>query len=252
MKQGAIYIPSRQRLWRLPDVVESWAPVGLPIYVVVDPSEADAYDDWFFDNDVDASVVAVSRNNMGIGYARDIALRHSIGQGHAWHIQVDDDIVMSPNLRRLSEPLGTDRVARVSCWVRIHAGWLGIKEGSGFHVHHGAGGLGNCVYAIDNAAAEEVGGFDHSFKTNMEDGEFAVRLLKGGYRIGIHSDVPMRRLGRHMEDPGGIQSNGANEEDRKEQARKVLAKHPDAGSLTAKGGIRMKWKHLADAHSARN
>lgn len=84
-----IYIPSKGRANKQ-DTARCFDKDGVNYRVVVEPQEADDY----------ANVVGRDRllvlpkSNQGIVYVRNWIKQHSIGEGHAWHWQIDDDILM--------------------------------------------------------------------------------------------------------------------------------------------------------------
>lgn len=236
--QTALMIPSRGRAERMPKMAQHWQAARLTTFLFVEPQQYDEYcetvPDW-------VNLIRLTRNDAGIGWARQQMLEHAAEEGLTHPVFSDDDIAVPEDVATLAAEACRTRAAGVGVYFRIYRHFMGLEKGTGTHAV--TGGMGTQCFALDLAAARNVGGFDTSLRSNLEDSDLILRLIAAGHGPwAVCTDVEGGHVGTRYQ-PGGIDSlPGDNAENLRQIVEYLQTKHPGVVSLTAKGGSRIAWK----------
>lgn len=253
MATTAVYIFTKDRLELLRKVVPRWlevAPFSTEIYLVADRSEAPVLRKNF--SLIGVTILGLPRDNAGIGYARDYALRHAQRVGYRSILMSDDDVWPRPGAD-IQELL---RLARLKKYLGIgmtHSYHDLLSDGATKDPANGLifcpGGWGFNMFALNVHNAIKVGGFDPRLTCFGEDAELMRNGIANGFPWLVHCGIKFSQLGKRGE-PGGIASlTGGISDVRMQQEQKcqfiINDRWPDFTTRPPKQS-RMSWLKFYD------
>jgi hypothetical protein len=118
----------------------------------------------------------------GIGYARDLCVRHANARGYKAIVMIDDDQVIKGDLMGLLAAASRDDVVGIGAWESIHGLFsrgTAMAENyrePGIWLHNGS--LGYHCFGLNVGNVQYVGGFDPKLRM-AEDVELARYAYKG-------------------------------------------------------------------------
>lgn len=198
------------------------------------------------------SAVPLTREDAGIGYARNYAVTHAARRGFKSFIMSDDDIkpARDSDMALLIEEAEKPGVLGVGATHRLqdHFTQGAISRNSG--VIMCPGGWGMTLFALNVAKTIEIGNFDPLLDCFGEDHELLRQGIVSGIPWRVHCDVKCEFIGMRGA-PGGMQSylKDYNEEGMKQRifnCRKLIhARWPEYTS-EPEAKSRVAWQKMLD------
>lgn len=199
-----IYVPSRGRAHLLAKTAPSWVETGMPVIMAVDEEQVPEYRYWLGSLGLPIQVFAAYSGS--IGAARQWILEQA-SERDQFHIQVDDDFIVPPNLHRLIQVLQSHPEASSAAgWQRIYTSWVDDGEDE---VVVNKTSMGQQVRAYRNKPLLDLGGFDRSLRLG-EDVEATMRVgWATGMRPLLVRSVPVRAVNQRGGE-GGCSTYGGH------------------------------------------
>lgn len=211
-----IYVPSRQRAWMLEKTAPTWLAASdeyphMEVALVVGEDDADDYARELIRLGMEYEIdVLVDPLNVSIGSARQFALEHAASRGFNFHVQVDDDMRVTPNLGLLVEVL-LDNPDASGCgaWQSYYGLGMGKTTDASPDVEMNRSSMGLQVKSYRNDVLLEAGGFDQEMRL-AEDVDAVMRVARstGQYPL-IHRRVVATSVNARG-DAGGCASRGGH------------------------------------------
>lgn len=242
-----ILIPSRRRPQMIAKTIPRMKDVTAEIVVFVEEEDYDEYSEigeeigGFY-------LVKLPHSNRGVAYARNQML-------HWTHYEfprvqsiamMDDDVVVEGIDGLIQFVDWNPEVGGCAGYFPIYKSFANLDPDQGPVLHTGT--LGQVCYALRINNVLSVGGWDERLQ-RKEDYDLRINLLKAGMPWYIHTDVPIKPIGKQYGE-GGIQSLGLDHEAVERKAYEVLVeKHGDQfikWQNSGKTNIRVLWKKMSE------
>jgi hypothetical protein len=223
MTKYGIVIVSRDRTDMLPYTIPAWLEQKLPIVIMTEPDQAEEYR-FKLHRLVDgnkAKVVSHKQPNMGVGYARESAVKLAHRHGIDAFIMADDDTIpVKGNVRSLLNFVNKRKAIVCAGWMPNYGIW--VRNGNQIAKQPGLvvarGGAPDRIFAINTNLCLNAGNFDPNL-TTLDTQELNRLGMKAGYLWYVSTSVHIRMLNK-PQDPGGIQSFTKTPEERAAQNRR--------------------------------
>lgn len=188
-----IYISTRGRIHLLEKTIPKWlkvTPENMPIYLVVEPDEEDAHQDFVRKFEGRVKVWRLSDNNLGIGNSRWEAFIHAFDEPGESFISADDDLYpkMDPSILLSATANGSGHWG-VGGFFSIYPFMGGLPANEG--VLPTRSGIGFRIFSLNKESAFQIGGPPADFRC-AEDHELARRgIAEFGEPWRVHTDFPV-------------------------------------------------------------
>lgn len=211
-----MYVPSRQRSRILDKTAPTWIAAaaqypGIRIRIVVDEDEVNDYERALCELQFDTVIEVMPDVRSGsIGAARQTILEHAAKHGYRYHLQVDDDMRVTPNLGQLIEVLKVEpRASGCAAWQSYYGLGMGKTTEESPDYERIYSSMGLQVKAYPTEPLLSLGGFDESLRL-AEDVECIMKVARatGQYPL-VHRRVVATSVNQRGAE-GGCASRGGH------------------------------------------